>query len=171
MSDIAKKDITKTDSEKIVKELLRRPNPKARKMYNHFSIQMPNFLHQIDLLHLPNDSGFQYALTLVDVASRYKGARPLRNKTAVATLNALLDIYEKDEYLKWPAIINADKGGEFSKIKKECEDRDTVFQENEKSNHLAFVESFNKHLAKKLFLPQSIKEIETGRVSKVWFKS
>jgi len=152
-------------------DIFRKPNPKARRLGNHFSIDVPNFMHQIDLLHLPNDIGFRYCLTVVDCASRYKGAKALRNKTAIAVLTALEAIYESDKFLRWPAIVNADLGGEFAKVKRECEERGFAFRPNEKSNHLAFVESFNNQLAKRLFEPMSEKEIATGRVNKEWYKN
>ena len=48
-----------------------------------FSVSAPNEVHQADLLFLPHDRPgkgkklYKYALTVVDVASRYKEAEPL----------------------------------------------------------------------------------------------
>ena len=51
-----------------------------------FDVAVPNEVHQADLLFLPHDrvrrKTFRYALTVVDVASRYKQADPLTSKTA-----------------------------------------------------------------------------------------
>ena len=53
-----------------------------------FDVPTPNKVHQADLLFLPHDklpSGrkvFKYALTVVDVASRYKEAEPLTSKNS-----------------------------------------------------------------------------------------
>ena len=47
-----------------------------------FDVQCPNVLHQADLLFLPRDKlprgrkVFKYALTVVDVASRFNAAEP-----------------------------------------------------------------------------------------------
>ena len=41
-----------------------------------FDVSGPNEVHQADLLFLPHDRRFKYALTVVDVASRYKEAEP-----------------------------------------------------------------------------------------------
>ena len=48
-----------------------------------FAVELPNAVHQADLLFLPHDKLprgrkiFKYALTVVDVASRFKAAEPL----------------------------------------------------------------------------------------------
>ena len=51
-----------------------------------FDVDFPNAVHQADLLFLPHDklprgkNIFKYALTVVDVASRFKAAEPLTSK-------------------------------------------------------------------------------------------
>ena len=51
-----------------------------------FDVPVPNKVHQADLLYLPHDrpprsrKTFKYALTVVDVASRYKEAEPLTTR-------------------------------------------------------------------------------------------
>ena len=51
-----------------------------------FDVTVPNEVHQADLLFLPHDRPekgrklYKYALTVVDVASRYKEAEPLATK-------------------------------------------------------------------------------------------
>ena len=48
----------------------------------------PNDIHQADFLHLPHDryekKVYQYALNIVDVASRYKASRQLATKNSIA---------------------------------------------------------------------------------------
>ncbi len=55
------------------------PRPKSIK-YGSFDVYVPNEVHQADILHLPNDNGYKYALTVVDIATRYKDAEPLTTK-------------------------------------------------------------------------------------------
>ena len=66
------------------------------------------------MLFLPHDSvglkTFHYALTVVDIASRYKEAEPLTSKTAEVA-NALSLIYRRP--LKWPKLHQVDLGCEF----------------------------------------------------------
>ena len=76
-----------------------------------FDIRVPNNTHQIDLLYLSHDkvSGktFKYALTVVDVASRYKAAEPFSSKYATDVAQALSRIYKKT-MLNWPKQIQCD---------------------------------------------------------------
>ena len=52
----------------------------------HYEITEPNQMHQFDLLYMPGDvvygNKYKYILSGVDVASRYKVARPLITKRA-----------------------------------------------------------------------------------------
>ena len=154
----------------LVKNLMKKPNPKARKLHNHFNISTPNELHQLDILHLPSDNKFMYALTLVDVASRYKEARPLRNKRGETIVKALDDIYAKNKHLSIPIKINTDKGSEFVNkwFREYCEQNDIIHIVNEPSNHLSFVENFNRELAKAIFKRQHKEEIKNGKLNKKW---
>ena len=53
-----------------------------------FDVATPNSVHQADLLFLPHDKLpcgkkiYKYALTVVDIASRYKEAEPLTSKNS-----------------------------------------------------------------------------------------
>ena len=82
-----------------------------------FDVAVPNEVHQADLLFLPHDrvrrKTFRYALTVVDVASRYKEAEPLTSKTAAEVANGLARIYKRRP-LRWPKLLQVDSGREFS---------------------------------------------------------
>ena len=101
------------NSEKLYSQITKQPHYKF-KLYNHYDVKIPNQLHQIDLLFLPEDKGYRYALCLVDVASRYKAARPLQTKEAEELLSNLKDIYANDEFLRIPKKLQFDRGGEFN---------------------------------------------------------
>jgi len=64
-------------------------------------VPVANEVHQADLLYLPHDhpprslKTFKYALTVVDVASRYKDAEPLTTKEANEVARALERIYKR----------------------------------------------------------------------------
>ena len=81
-----------------------------------FDVAMPNEVHQADLLFLPHDrvgrKTFRYALTVVDVASRYKEAEPLATNEAKDVADALSRIYRRGP-LKWPKLLQVDPGREF----------------------------------------------------------
>ena len=66
-----------------------------------FDIRIPNEVHQADLLFLPHDrlprgrKTYKYALTVVDVASRYKEAEPLTSKESAEVATAFSKIYKR----------------------------------------------------------------------------
>ena len=68
-------------------------------------VAVPNEVHQADLLFLPHDrirrKTFCYALTVVDVASRYKEAEPL---TAAEVADGLARIYKRSPF-RWPKLL------------------------------------------------------------------
>ena len=83
-----------------------------------FDVPTPNKVHQADLLFLPHDKPprgckvFKYALTVVDVASRYKEAEPLTLKNSDEVAQAFQKIYKRAP-LKWPQMLQVDPGREF----------------------------------------------------------
>ena len=66
-----------------------------------FDVATPNSVHQADLLFLPHDKLphgrkiYKYALTVVDVASRYKEAEPLTSKDSGGVAKAFQSIYRQ----------------------------------------------------------------------------
>jgi len=64
----------------------------------HYDVTTPNELHHFDLLYMPGDklygNKYKYILSGIDVASRYKIARPLRTKQAKEVAEMLNDIYK-----------------------------------------------------------------------------
>ena len=78
-------------------------------------------MHQFHILYVPSNvvygTEYKYILTGVDVASRYKVARALRNKDEVAFV--LEAIYKKGGDFKYSKIFQCDNGSEFkSKVTK-----------------------------------------------------
>ena len=55
---------------------------------------------------------YKYALTVVDVASRYKAAEPLTSKESDEVSKAFQRIYKRGP-LKWPQLLQVDPGREF----------------------------------------------------------
>ena len=177
------------DAKRLYNQITKRASNKA-KLFNHYDIKIPNQLHQIDLLFLPEDNGYRYALCLVDVASRYKAARALQTKEAEELLSNLKDIYENDEFLVVPKQLNFDRGGEFnndmlkewatpakedvrkskrktkSKYKKVSEKVYLIM--NEKGQHLSLVENMNKQLSRLIFKDQVINELKNGKQNTKW---
>ena len=70
-----------------------------------FDMATPNSVHQPDLLFLPHDKlrrkTYKYALTVVDIASRYKEAEPLTSKDSNEVARAFQAIYRHGPLI-WP---------------------------------------------------------------------
>ena len=83
-----------------------------------FDVETPNSVHQADLLFLPHDKPprgrktYKYALTVVDIASRFKEAEPLTSKDSDEVAKAFQKIYRRSP-LTWPQMLEVDPGREF----------------------------------------------------------
>lgn len=99
--------------------------PKKDKGLNmpRFQHYAPNAIHQADLLFLPDDNGFKYALVVVDIGSRLVDAEPLETKSSEQIVAAFKKIYQRG-ILKKPKIIEIDPGTEFKGATRE------YFEEN-----------------------------------------
>ena len=98
---------------------------------------------------------YKYALTGIDVASRYKIARPLRTKKSSEVAFVLELIYKKGGVFKCPKVFQSDNGSAFkNEVTKLLEKHNVDIRRattKYKHTHTAFVEAFNKELAKLLF--------------------
>ena len=76
----------------------------------------PNDIHQVDILYLPHDrykkKTYKYALNIVDVASRYKGAYQLATENSKEEAQAFQWIYENTP-LTYPKTLIIYDGKEF----------------------------------------------------------
>ena len=144
----------------------------------HFQIVKPNQLHQFDLLYMPTDklygNKYKYILAGIDVASRFKVARPLKTKKSKEVSSMIEDIY-KSTPLNFPEVFQCDAGTEFkSDVTKLLEKHQVKIRRSKtKYNHAhtAFVENLNKVLAKNLFKIQDAQELnDPEKVSTTWVK-
>ena len=104
---------------------------------------------------------YKYALTVADVASRYKEAEPLSTKESAEVAKAFSTIYKRSR-LKWPKLLQVDPGREFmGKANKVMKAHNVKIRRGEKALHRsqAIVERFNRTLAEKLFGHQYAQEI------------
>ena len=124
-----------------------------------FDVSLPNAVHQADLPFLPHDKlphekkVYKYALTVVDVASRYKAAEPLTSKESDEVSKVFQRIYKLGP-LKWPQLLQVDPGREFmGTVTKVMENNKTAIRRGRTEIHRdqAIVERFNRTLAERLF--------------------
>ena len=145
-----------------------------KEVFAHFTEDRPNAIHQADLLYLPHDKvgrkTYKYALTLVDVASRYKAARPITSKLADEVAKAFASIY-KTGLLTWPKTLMVDDGHEFKGAVSSLMSKHGVRVRRAEPGHhrsQAFVESFNRRLAERIFRRQAQEELDSGRDNRDW---
>ena len=141
-----------------------------------FDVATPNSVYQADLLFLPHDKlrrkTYKYALTVVDIASRYKEAEPLTSKDSNEVARAFQTIYRRSP-LTWPQMLQVDPGREFmGGVTKEMDKHKTYIRRGRTEIHRdqAIVERFNRTLAERLFGHQyAVEMLHAGR-STVWVK-
>ena len=143
-----------------------------------FDVSVPNEVHQADLLFLPHDRPgrgrklYKYALTVVDVASRYKEAEPLATKESKEVAGALSRIYTRG-LLRWPKLLQVDPGKEFMGSVTSLLNKNGVsIRRGRVDIHRdqAIVERFNRTLAERLFGHQQAQEMlmDPGERSREW---
>ena len=125
----------------------------------HYDVTKPNDQHQFGLLYMPHNlfegNTYKYILTTIDVTSRHKVARTLRTKKSRKVAFLLGAIYKKGGMFKYPKTFQCDNRSEFineatkllEKLNVDIARATTKY----KHTHTAFVEAFNKELAKLLF--------------------
>jgi hypothetical protein len=130
-----------------------------------FDEDSPNAVHQADLLYLPHDrvgrKTYKYALTVVDVASRYKEAEALTDKSAAGVAEALDRIYKRGP-LTWPQLLQVDPGREFmGAVNQLLAKHNTQVRRGRVDTHRdqGIVERFNRTLAERLFGAQYAQEL------------
>ena len=134
-----------------------------------FDEDRPNAVHQADLLYLPHDrvgigrkaNTFRYALTIVDVASRYKEAEPLTDKSAAEVAKALSRVYKRGP-LTWPRLLQVDPGREFmGAVNQLLAKQGVSVRRGRVDTHRdqGIVERFNRTLAERLFGHQYAQEM------------
>ena len=121
-----------------------------------FDASTKNEIHQADLLFLPHDTvnrkTYKYALTVVDIESRYKEAEPLTSKDISEVAKAFGNIYKRK--LNYPKLLQVDPGREFmGSVTQLMAEHNLSIRRGRKEIHRdqALVERFNRTLAERLF--------------------
>ena len=144
----------------------------------HYQVTVPNEMHQFDLLYMPSDTlyrnKYKHILAGIDVASRFKVARPLRTKQAHDVAEMIVDIYKVGP-LTYPKIFQCDNGSKFKvEVTKMLKKHKVKIQQvtmKYKHTHTVFVEALNKILEDRLFKVQDAQELNNPeKVSSRWVK-
>jgi hypothetical protein len=155
---------------------IHKPRPQFIPRASFSSVQIPNEVHQADILYMPYDKvgrvTYLFCLNVVDVASRYKASIPIgstsiQDRQGILTSNtiarAFVKIYNDIACpLVWPKLIITDKGSEF---KGECEglmkEHGVKIQKAQSKRTVGIVERYNRTLVEKLFVLQDASDLLT----------
>ena len=134
----------------------------------------PKAVIQADLLYLPNDNDFKYALVCVDVNTGLTDAVPLRERDANTVLEAYKKIRSRQPLKDAPTyILQTDSGSEFKGVFAKHLKSLGIYMRYGKpgrSRQQAFVESRNKTIGQALFHRMLGQEILTDEQSNSWVK-
>ena len=114
---------------------------------------------------------YKYILTGIDVASTYKVARLLKTKKSSQVAFVLKAIYKMGGAFKYPKAFPEFKNEVTKLLEKHSVD---IPRATTKSEHTptAFVENFNKELAKLLFKPVDVQDLQDQeKVSRIWVRN
>jgi len=126
--------------------------------------------HQADLLFLPDDKGYKYALVVVDIATGLTDAEPLKNKNAESIIKAFKNIYSR-KILSHPFRLEVDDGSEFKgKSKEYFASRKIWVRYAVPGRHRqqAKVERRNQTIGTELLKRQIAQELLTGEEDRQW---
>jgi hypothetical protein len=133
---------------------------------------------------------YLFCLTCIDVASRYKWAKPIRTTLdiiniddpfleGILTFDIVAKVFEKifnnlKCFLTWPKVLLTDMGSEFKgSCKKLMIKHNVKIQKASSKNSMGIIERFNRTLAEKLFRIQDAHELllPLPKRSRAWVKN
>ena len=167
--------LSKVPRAQLSKELLANlfiPPKKAKGPKPRIRIWKANAVQQADLLRLPEDNEYKYALVCVDLGTRIVDAEPLKFKNSDDVLKAFKKIYKRGR-LKPPSIrLEVDSGTEFKSSVREYFTKKIkcTVKVGQPGRHRqqAYAECANKQLETALLMRMVAQELLTGTPSREW---
>ena len=130
-------------------------------------------VHQADVLYLPEDEGYKYAVVVADVQSKILDAEPIKSlkQDNHEVLKALKTIYNRG-ILKYPHIIMFDNGNENKDkdIEKFMRSHrvNMRFMVPARYRQISTVKTAKRKIGSVLLKRQASEELLTGEVSRQW---
>lgn len=131
-----------------------------------------NKVHQADLIYLPWDNGYKYALVVVDPATRLTDAYPLKKHDPPQVVKGFKAIYKRGPLRRPTVMMQTDQGsefkGEFNKYV--TDDLKIVHKYGRagRSRQQAFAESHNGVISKLISAYETSQEVLTNEVNREW---
>jgi len=158
----------------ILHQILKKP-PKIPYYNNTHWAKLPDYekIQQADLLYLPHDGPYKYALVCVEINDGTTDAVPLVDKTADSVTHAFRILYEKHKILSLPNKIILDSGSEFKGSTAIFFKRSGVvvqYGKPERSKTLGYAEIRNKVIGNYIYRYQYAHELITKKPFTKWTK-
>lgn len=154
----------------LVDQLFKKPKKDKGVNAPRFLPTTSGHVHQADLLFLPDDKGFKYALVVVDVGSRKTDAEPIKNKDGSTIIKAFEKIYKRP-ILSLPKVVQVDDGSEFKGLLSLWLKKNNVdirVAKTGRHRQQALVERRNQIIGRELFKRMTAQELLTGQTSTQW---
>lgn len=154
----------------IVDNLLKTPKKDNRANTPKTQVSIPNFSQQADLLYLPNDRGYKYALVVVDLGSKLIDAVPLKTKKPSGILEGFKTIYKRG-VLNKPVQLELDNGSEFKGVFKQWADKNGInlwYKKPGRHRQQAVVERANQLLGNAIHKRMLSEEVLTNKHAVAW---
>jgi hypothetical protein len=159
----------KRDETKILDNLYAKPKKDKGVNMSHFQTYNKNIIQQADILFLPNDKGYKYALVVVDLYDRKTDAEPLKSDV---TLEGFKKIYSRD-ILSLPKLLEVDPGTEFQGVVKSYFNNKGIRLKvglPDRHRQQAIVEQKNLIIGRAIHKRQAAQELLSGVSSIEWIK-
>jgi hypothetical protein len=165
------------EKELVVNRLFERPEKEKGPQMPSFkrNYTEPGQVYQSDLLFMPDDNGYKYALVVVDVITGVMDALPLKDKTSAQVARGFDVMFNTDNNrpLKMPKFsIQVDPGSEFmGAVRSYFTKHKVMIRAGKPRRHRqqAQVEKRNWFIGKTLFEKQISKELlEEGLENREW---
>ena len=155
-----------------------KPCPKFIPYVSFNNITVPMEVIQADILYLPHDNvgdtTYMFCLTVIDIASRYKGAIPIDSLSYNIVANAFEKLFNNPNNLfriYKVKIIITDMGSEFKKDFDSMLEKYNISHQLAKSkNSIGINERFNRTLSEMFFRIQDSQELllPLSARSRIW---
>ena len=160
----------KRNKEKLLDQLYAIPKKDKGLNMTHFQTYNEGIIQQADILFLPDDEGYKYALVVVDLYDRKTDAEPLKSKSAEAVLEGFKQIYSRN-ILKLPKLLEVDPGTEFQGVVKSYFNKKDISLKvglPDRHRQQAIVEQKNLVIGRAIHKRQTAQELLTGVESTEW---
>jgi hypothetical protein len=129
-------------------------------------------IYQADLIRLPEDRGYNYALVVVDTYDRSMDAEPMKSTKSKECVQAMKKIFKR-KYLDPPILMmQVDNGSEFKASFRTYITTDLQiilkYGKPYRSRQQALVERYNWTISRAIARYQLVKEEVTGEPSTEW---